>query len=339
MFFSIITAHHAKKATMREIGKEVFSLFENATAKEPTGSLSIAKFASIVCDPVNGGTRFIEAARIVDAIRLTNDFEDQRRLKLTLPAVAPGARFGNDRQNIENYTGLMQIDIDNGINDPEYLRNKIGSFSWVLLSALSVRKGVWFLARIPEPEKQAEYWEKVNNWLKSEFGLMADESRKNPKDLRFFAPDKGVIYNPNARLLPLIQTYPFSAMPARKRKIKKQLSGIYLSPIDDFKRNADVIPMLLELGYKIYHQHGDKIRFTRPGKSRGTSAEWDENKRLFYDFSSNSPISGINPGRSLSALDIYIQLKQISLAEAREQLRATGWGRETKLANNSKINK
>jgi hypothetical protein len=314
---------------------EVFSLFDRAVAKEPTGFLSITDFASIVCDPKKGGNRFIEAARIIEEIRLTNDQEEQRRLKLLLPAITPGVKLINNRQNIESYTGLMQVDIDKGISDPEKLRNEIGGLSWVLLSALSVRRGVWFLVRIPEPEKQADYWLKVNEFLKKKFNIEADESRKNPKDLRFFAPDKGVVFNQEARQLNMIPQNSNFPTPSIRKRSQKPQNGTYLSPIDDFKENAEVIPMLIELGYKIYYQHGNKTKFTRPGKNKGTSSEWDEKKRLFYDFSSNSNLHDVNPGRSLSALDIYMQLKQISLIEAREQLRGMGWGRDSKKTNKS----
>lgn len=305
---------------------EVFSLFDRAETKEPFGTLSITDFASIVCEPEKGGAMFIEAAKNVEKIRSTDNQEEQRRLKLTLPAIAPGVKFKNNRQNIESLSGLMQIDIDKGIENPEFLRNRIGREKWVLLSALSVRRGVWFLTRVPEPEKQPEYWEKINEWLKKNLNIEADISRKNPKDLRFYAPDSGVIFNPGALTLNKIQRNSNTTTTAAYIQRTKKLTGYYVSSIDDFKRNADVIPILLELGWKKGPQHGKKTKFTRPGKDKGTSAEWDEEKRLFYIFSSSSSLYDLNPGRSLSAVDLYTQLKQIGIKEAVAQLKNEGWG-------------
>lgn len=307
-----------------------FSVFERPNYKKPSGAVSLASFASIVSDPALGGSIFIEASCLVNEIRNCADPVIQKQLKQKLPAIAPGVRFGLNRQDIRSYTGLMQIDIDKGITDPEKLRNDLGTLSWVVFSALSVRRGVWFLARIPEPHKQHIYWERINDWLYKNYKLNADPARKNAKDLRFFAPDPGCIFNPNAILLPAIPPSINDDFGKIRNPKKHDPAGSgYLSPITDFNQRADVVEMLLRDGWKISHTHGVKVRLTRPGKQNGTSADWHTEKRRLYIFTDNSNLYQSSLKHGLSATDVLMQLNQIqTLSEARTVLKEMGYGKD-----------
>jgi hypothetical protein len=305
-----------------------FSVFERPNYNRPWGALSLDIFASIVSDPAKGGPVFLKAAKLVEEIRQCTDKDMQKKLKQKCLAISPGTRFGINRQDIQYFTGLMQIDIDKGITDPESLRNNLGKLSWVTFSALSVRRRVWFLARIPEPEKQHLYWEKINAWLNDNYGLCADPARKNATDLRFYAPDENCIYNPGAVMLPFIQEPDKCAIDHTTRPIenKRTRSG-YLSPITDFNQRADVVDMLLQAGWKISHEQGVKIRFTRPGKQSGISADWHKDKRRLYVFTDNGNLYQETTYHGLSAIDILMQLKQISsFTQARTIVKEMGYG-------------
>lgn len=307
-----------------------FSAFKTSYSKEPFTDMQLSNFASIVHEPGQGGKVFVEGAHIVNRIRATRDIKIQKQLKQHLPAVSPGVQFGLNRQDVNEFTGLMQIDIDHGISDPEALRNELGRLSWVAFSSLSVRRGVWFLVIIPEPARQSAYWEKVNDWLLNKYNLYADPSRKNPKDLRFFAPDRDAVYNPLARPLPILLQEPIAPIlraPIQKKK-NCPVNG-YISPLDDFNQNANVIEMLLMDGWKISHKKGSKIRLTRPGKDHGTSADWDENLRRLYVFTSNSNLAMDDYRHALSPVDIYMKLKKINTThEVRQKLLKMGYGQK-----------
>ncbi|MBW6491481.1 MAG: hypothetical protein K0B15_09855 [Lentimicrobium sp.] len=305
-----------------------FSTFKTSYSKKPFTDMQLSFFASIVHEPELGGKVFIVGARLVNQIRATKDEKIQKQLKQQLPAISPGALFGLDRQDLSNYTGLMQIDIDNGIQDPEQLRNELGRLSWVIFSSLSVRRGVWFLVKIQEPARQAAYWEKVNEWLIKKHGLYADPARKNPKDLRYFAPDMDAIYNPAARPLALLEQEPIINYKTVPILGKWGYGGKgYVSPLDDFNQNADVIGMLQLDGWKISHKKGSKIRFTRPGKDHGTSADWDINIRRLYVFTSNSNLANEDNRHALSPVDILMKLSNISTThEIRQKLVEMGYG-------------
>jgi hypothetical protein len=307
-----------------------FSILNKITAQIPSAILSLDDFVSILQNPANGGAQYIKAFYIVDKIRSITDENQQKELKQTLPVVAPGVVFGQNRQDIKSYSGLMQIDIDH-VTNPEQLRDELGKRSWITLSALSVRKGVWLLVKIPEPERQAEYWAKVNEWLINHYGIESDPARKNAKDLRFYSPDKDAVYNPNATTLKIIPA-PSAAKPVKALQIEKRMnSGLYFSPIDDFNSRANVIHLLLTHDWKIHNRHGHNIRLTRPGKSFGISANWNEELRKLYVFSSNSNLIQSEGKHPLSATDIYMQLNQISsIANAREQLLSMGFGYQNK---------
>ncbi len=305
-----------------------FSVFQKSYSRNPFSELQLSDYASIVIDPEKGGGIFTEGADLVKRIRATNEVDIQRKLKQKLPAISPGAQFGLDRQHVSCFTGLMQIDIDDGIKDPEGLRNALGQLSWVPFSSLSVRRGVYLLVWIPEPDRQPEYWEKVNIWLQATYQLSADPARKNPKDLRFFASDNGAIYNPQATIL--------NTIPPEPTQLKKVVSyhnrnttsahGL-ISPFQDFNNKADVISMLLNDGWKLGQKKGSKIRLTRPGKNHGTSADWDENIRRLYLFTSNSNLTMDGKGHALSPVDIFMQLHKINTThEVRKLLTDLGYG-------------
>lgn len=311
-----------------------FSVFKTSYCREPYAEMQLSEYASIVADPQVGGRVFMDAAEVVKQIRETNDVELQKKLKQKLPAISPGAHFGCNRQDVVNYTGLMQIDIDKGITDPELLRDELGRKSWVVFSSLSVRRGVWFLVRIPEPNRQELYWSKINAWLTNKYNLFADPSRKNPKDLRFYAPDNAAILNIEARTLPQLdpdpepQSYHHPCIEPQKCLIKDR-STDYISPLDDFNKNADVLELLVDNGWKISHKRGNKIRLTRPGKSNGTSADWDESLRRLYVFTSNSDLALEDSHHALSPVDILMRLENIcSTHEVRRLLAEKGYGRK-----------
>jgi len=302
------------------------SVFETAMATKPIQTLDLDELVDIVRSPGTGGDLFIKADRIVEKIRTLINEDRQRELKLTLPAISPGAEFGSNRQEILSNSGLMQIDIDHVLY-PEQLRDALGIYPWITLSALSVRKGVWLLIKIPEPERQPEYWLKINEWLKNKFGVEADPARKNPKDLRFYAPDPGIIYNPESIVLPPLPKVYEVEKANPPSKPRKSLTGPYFSPIDDFNSHADVIQMLLANGWKIYGQRGSNIRLTRPGKNFGISANWNTDLRKLYVFTSNSIFTVSTSGHPLSPVDIFMQINNINcLAVAREQLLNLNYG-------------
>ena len=301
-----------------------FSAFKIAQSKKPIDSLTLDQFVKILRNPSIGGDIYIKAANTVELIRATTDEIRQKKLKLTLPAISPGVEFGSNREDILSYSGLMQIDIDH-VSEPEKLRKRLGSLSWVTLSALSVRKGVWLLIKIPEPHRQPEYWESINNWLQAVHKVEADPARQNPKDLRFYAPDSGVIYKPISCALNVLPERQCAKSVIASSNQKKSITGHYLSPLDDYNQQADVIDLLIASGWKFYNQFGKNIRLTRPGKQSGISANWNEELRRLFVFTSNSIFQTDN--RSLSPVDVFMKLNQINnLSIARNRLQDLGYG-------------
>jgi hypothetical protein len=211
--------------------------------------------------------------------------------------------------------------------DPEKLRDKLGKLSWVLLAALSVRKGVWILTRISQPKYQHLYWKELNNWLIKNFGLPADPKRKNSKDLRVYSPDADVIFNPNAIILRPPEPLKPPSHQTPITNLRRTSYGLQLSPIDDFNERGDVIAMLIAEGWNIYHHHNNNIRLTRPGKSGGTSADWSPEHGKLYVFTDNSVLQQTDERYPLSPTDVFMQLNGITdLSIAIKQLREMGYG-------------
>jgi hypothetical protein len=85
--------------------------------------------------------------------------------------------------------------------------------------------------------------------------------------------------------------------------------------------------MLLADGWKISHRLGNRVRLTRPGKSHGTSADWDEDLRRLYVFTSNSNLAMDNNQHALSPVDIFMQMNKINTThEMKMKLSEMGYG-------------
>lgn len=294
------------------------SYFNRRESKVPMGKMSLDNLVQIIREPDLGGILFEKAAVSIQAIRSSNNESEQQDLKSKLPCITPGALFGNSRQDVLSLTGLMVIDVDH-VDNPNKLKRHLSKQKWVTLAALSVRQNVWAIVRIPEPERQHEYWEKVNLWLLSQGLPEADPARKNPKDLRYYSPDPECYYNPNAvswkKLSPGLQVLPEISSTGK--------IGFSYSPLDDFNKHGDVITLLLSRGWKISSQKSTKTNLTRPGKNFGISADYDMASRKLYVFSSNSILT---PCKALSPVDVFLELHQITINEAYSKLKEMGYG-------------
>ena len=61
-----------------------------------------------------------------------------------------------------------------------------------------------------------------------------------------------------------------------------------LSSFDDYNNRADILDLLQSEGWKIKLQRGSKYLLLRPGGTGKWSADWDEEKRLLYIFTSST---------------------------------------------------
>lgn len=78
-----------------------------------------------------------------------------------------------------------------------------------------------------------------------------------------------------------------------------------LSPFDDWNNRGDVLTFLKNEGWVVKLQNGSKNLLLRPGGTGMWSADWNEEKRIFYVFTSSSEFEqnkGYNPTQVLAKL-------------------------------------
>lgn len=301
------------------------SLFIRKNQNKPAGKLTLPDLVKIIRNPEAGGELFSNAATIVNSIRNERDPEKQKELKSHLPCISPGALFGNNRQDVISFTGLMQIDVDY-VEQPKKLIHHLSKQKWVTLAALSVRRNVWFLVRIPETDRQPEYWDRVNLWLLKHYYPEADISRQNPRDLRFYAQDPDCFFNPMAT------TWKTLPPPSPNYiTIQRKVSGnhSHYSPFEDYNSRGDVVGLLLSKGWKLNNQTANKIELTRPDKHSGISAIFFKETKLLYVHSSNTQLT---PNKPLKPVDVFLELHQVTTKEAYQVLLSMGYGYKKKTA-------
>jgi hypothetical protein len=97
-----------------------------------------------------------------------------------------------------------------------------------------------------------------------------------------------------------------------------------ITPWDDYNEQAPVVDLLHSHGWKTDHQIGNKTRLTRPDKPSGVSAEWDEDKRRLYVWTSSSQFNN-EQGYTASSIHKILQCNGDASQNCKELERA-GYG-------------
>lgn len=100
-----------------------------------------------------------------------------------------------------------------------------------------------------------------------------------------------------------------------------------ITPWDDYNTRGidDMLQRLCNAGWNIDQRFGNKVRFTRPGKNSGTSAEWDSQKGKFFVFTSSSEFDsehGYTPSSVFKILECGGDASKCS-----KELEALGYGK------------
>lgn len=97
-----------------------------------------------------------------------------------------------------------------------------------------------------------------------------------------------------------------------------------LSPFDDYNQRADVVSLLVQNGWQISKESGDRVHLTRQGKSKGISGNWHKIKRTFFVFSSSTQFE---PMKGYNAVGVYCLLEcNNDFSEASRKLYDAGYG-------------
>lgn len=110
------------------------------------------------------------------------------------------------------------------------------------------------------------------------------------------------------------------------REQSGMISPWEISPWDDFDQRGDITTILENNGWKEDHKTADRIYYTRPGKDRGTSADYHKEKRLFKCWSTSQ--GDFEEQKAYSHTAVYAKLEcGGDFAKASEQLERLGYGK------------
>jgi hypothetical protein len=189
------------------------------------------------------------------------------------------------------HTGYISFDIDNLGKAILMVFEKIKLIPFVFYCGRSVSgNGLWGLMKISNPEMHKEHFDAMEAAFMA-IGIVIDPAPRNVASLRFICYDPEAYINENA----LTFTKILEPVIRPKKELKKYTGPKSETNIwENFRNNVefdDINDILLNAGWSYHSTTGNKVRYTRPGKSTraGISADYHTEKRTFYIFSSNAP--------------------------------------------------
>jgi hypothetical protein len=122
----------------------------------------------------------------------------------------------------------------------------------------------------------------------------------------------------------------FNEVHEEVKKAPREQTGMVspweVSPWDDFDERGDIDALLIKNDWKEDHKTADRIYYTRPGKDRGTSADYHKERRLFKCWSTSQ--GDFEEQKAYSHTAVYAKLEcHGDFAKASEQLERQGYGK------------
>lgn len=112
--------------------------------------------------------------------------------------------------------------------------------------------------------------------------------------------------------------------PKREYIINNTTKEFFTTPWDDYNNRGDIIGLLMKHGWRAVKQNATRTYFLRPGKSKGISADYHHQLRLFKSFTTSSEFE---VGHAYTHYGVYKLLEcKGDSREAGRKLLAMGYG-------------
>ncbi|NNF32817.1 MAG: hypothetical protein HKN68_01830 [Saprospiraceae bacterium] len=152
---------------------------------------------------VNGELNGINFASKIDEIRTSQDKEEKKKLKGTLPGTTVSGKFQNARKldQLERYTGFIQIDIDDiGEESAVNITKKMSSNPLIFYAALSPGgDGLKSIMKVDTgPDEHREAFEMVSDYIDKTYDVKVDRGISDITRLMYLTYDPECHYNPEA---------------------------------------------------------------------------------------------------------------------------------------------
>lgn len=168
----------------------------------PQGQTKIGDVSLL--DAIQLGEKYKENIQQLRQIDRNTNEKEYKRLKLQMPMHTVSCLCGNSAKNIDKYTNILCIDIDEKDNKQtniEEIRQKVNNLPFTLFSSKSVGgKGLYCLVAVDGEEKDF-----INHFkaLEDDFqrmNIIIDKSCKNLNRLRVISYDTESYYNEKAEI-------------------------------------------------------------------------------------------------------------------------------------------
>ena len=168
----------------------------------PQGQTKIADVP--LKNAIQMGEEYRENIQQIRNINRETNEKEYKRLKLQMPMFTVSCSCGNSAKNIDKYTNILCIDIDEKDNKQtniEEIRKKVNNLPYTLFSSISVGgKGLYCLVAVDGEEKDF-----INHFkaLEDDFqrmNIIIDKSCKNLNRLRVISYDTAAYYNEKAQI-------------------------------------------------------------------------------------------------------------------------------------------
>ncbi len=283
----------------------------------------------------------VERVRAVGARKAATKEEAKQRdleakaIKEKLPAVLASGIFdkmGNG--GLRERTGLICADLDDlGDALPVY-REHIESDQRTLACFLSPSgTGLKVVLRLDLDRSHEDGFRAMRRHFLENFGLEVDEACKNVGRACFVSYDPAAILAMHAELLSYPPAPENFAAPEEKMPGARLLDGT--RPGDDYDTRGDFFELLRKHGWTM--TGASRKRWTRPEKSYGVGATWDEVPGRFHVFSSNA--APLEAGKTYRPWHVFAILEHSGDFKAAAQaLAAQGYGELRTRTTNSDSN-
>lgn len=168
----------------------------------PQGQTKIGDVSLL--DAIQLGEKYKENIQQLRQIDRNTNEKEYKRLKLQMPMHTVSCLCGNSAKNIDKYTNILCIDIDEKDNPQtniEEIRKKVNNLPYTLYSSQSVGgKGLYCLVAVDGEEKDFIPHFKALQDEFTKIGIVIDKSCKNLNRLRVISADTAAYYNEEAEV-------------------------------------------------------------------------------------------------------------------------------------------
>ena len=267
-----------------------------------------------------------KSKRLTETLRSIANQEEAAKFKRTHFDYATFSGTFNTRRSTEliDYSGYMVIDLDDV--DPVDVKRKLLNqkyFDIALMFTSPSGNGVKVVVASTTACEHKQVFRMYQRCFDKQLGVEVDNSGSDIARACFIAYDEEVYFNPNVKWRKLeehweeqqqepqgqtiVYTQSATSLPVYS---SRSSSGRYngLSPLDDFNNRGDVVALLRAHKWTESKSGSNSasIRFTRPGKNEGISADLRRSDKILYVFTSNSqfePMRAYNPAQVFAVLE------------------------------------